>query len=196
MSDESTTALRILDAAEAVLRRHGFDKTNVVDVAKSLGMSHGNIYRHFPSKQALMNAVVLRWVQKVEVPLDAIAKKRSRPATKRLADWFNTLRTIKQQKLIDEPELFRSHHHVVEQVPDVVKSHIEIMRRQIETIIADGIASGEFSRRINPGVAARAFLQASSAFHHPVLMVLDPPTDTDAQAVLKLLLAGLKTGAV
>ena len=48
---------RILDAAEEMLRRHGVQKTNVVDVARALGMSHGNIYRHFPSKQALLDAV-------------------------------------------------------------------------------------------------------------------------------------------
>lgn len=44
---------RILDAEEDVLRRFGPAKATVVDVAKSLGVSHGGVYRHFPTKVAL-----------------------------------------------------------------------------------------------------------------------------------------------
>ena len=51
------TPERILQAAEEVLRRHGPAKANVVDVARALGVSHGTVYRHFPSKQALREAV-------------------------------------------------------------------------------------------------------------------------------------------
>jgi AcrR family transcriptional regulator len=43
----------ILSAAEEVLRRYGPAKTNVVDVARALNVSHGTVYRHFPSKAAL-----------------------------------------------------------------------------------------------------------------------------------------------
>ena len=52
----------ILDAAETVLRRFGPKKASVVDVARALGVSHGSIYRHFPSKKALRDAVAGRWL--------------------------------------------------------------------------------------------------------------------------------------
>jgi AcrR family transcriptional regulator len=185
---------RILDAAEAVLRRHGVEKTNVVDIARSLGMSHGNIYRHFSSKQALINAVAVRWLHVVAEPLEAIAGDHSKPAARRLANWFDTLRAIKQRKVFDDPELFRVHHQIVEQVPEVVREHINTMLRQVERIIADGISSGEFSKKLSPPVAARAFLQASSPFHHPALLLQNRPGDAEARAVLNLLLAGLKGG--
>jgi AcrR family transcriptional regulator len=193
--EETPTAQRILDAAEAVLRRHGAEKTNVVDIARALDMSHGNIYRHFPSKQALINAVAVRWLHAVAEPLEAIAQNRSRPAARRLAAWFDTLRAIKQRKVLDDPELFRVHHQIVSQVPEVVTGHIVTMLRQVELIIADGITAGEFSRQLDPATAARAFLQATSPFHHPALLLQNPPTEADARAVFKLLLAGLKAGA-
>lgn len=192
MSEEISTAQRILDAAEAVLRRHGAEKTNVVDIARALDMSHGNIYRHFPSKQALINAVAVRWLKAVAEPLEVIVQNRSRPAARRLAAWFDTLRAIKQRKVLDDPELFRVHHQIVGQVPEVVAEHVDTMLRQVELIITDGIASGEFSSRLDPASAARAFLQASSPFHHPALLLQNPPSEADAKAVLKLLLAGLK----
>ena len=69
MSKAAPLVDRILAAAETVLRRHGVEKTNVVDIARALGISHANIYRHFPSKKALLDAVAARWLERVTAPL-------------------------------------------------------------------------------------------------------------------------------
>ena len=62
MTDEALTPDRILDAVEDVLRRYGPAKATVVDVPRALGVSHGNVYRHFPSNAALRDAVTERWL--------------------------------------------------------------------------------------------------------------------------------------
>lgn len=186
---------RILDAAEVVLRRHGVEKTNVVDIARSLGMSHGNIYRHFPSKQALLDAVAVRWLHKVSDPLEAITNDRACPAAERLQVWFDTLREAKRHKVRDDPELFHVYHNTVMAMREVVDEHIALLSGQVERIIADGIAAGEFAGGREPAVLARAFQQATLAFHHPALVMQDPaPTDAEARAVFGLLLAGLRAG--
>ena len=46
-----------------MLRRFGPAKTTVVDVARALDVSHGSVYRHFPSKAALRDAVTERWLR-------------------------------------------------------------------------------------------------------------------------------------
>ena len=68
MNDSVLTPERILDAAEEVLRRYGPAKATVVDVARFLEVSHGTIYRHFPSKVALRDAVAQRWLHRVSAP--------------------------------------------------------------------------------------------------------------------------------
>src|SRR5678809_328321 len=95
---------RILDAAEAALRRFGTEKTNVVDIARALEMSHANIYRFFPNKKALLQAVADRWLELLMAPLDAIATDESRTAATRLADWLEKIRAAKRKKLQDDPE--------------------------------------------------------------------------------------------
>jgi TetR/AcrR family transcriptional regulator, repressor for uid operon len=45
---------RILDAAERSFCRAGFHRTTMHDVAAEAGMSPGNLYRYFPSKDALV----------------------------------------------------------------------------------------------------------------------------------------------
>lgn len=188
-------AERILDAAEEVLRRHGVEKTNVVDIARALGMSHGNIYRHYPSKQALIDAVALRWLHAMLRPLEAITRNEGLSAAVRLSQWFDTLREMKRRKVLDDPELFRVYHHIVGQAPQIVEEHVAAIRSQVARIIADGMAAGEFSQELDPDKAAWAFLQATSPFHHPALILqAGDVSDADARAVFGLLLAGLKAG--
>ena len=47
----------LLDAAERGLREHGADQLALRDLARELGVSHGAPRRHFPSRQALLDAL-------------------------------------------------------------------------------------------------------------------------------------------
>src|SRR5829696_7361042 len=45
---------RILDAAERCFVRTGFHRATMQDIAAEAGMSAGNLYRYFPSKDAMV----------------------------------------------------------------------------------------------------------------------------------------------
>src|SRR5882757_2388834 len=49
--------LRILEAAERAFVRHGFHATTMQHVADEAGMSAGNLYRTFPSKEAMVEGL-------------------------------------------------------------------------------------------------------------------------------------------
>ncbi|HEX2134358.1 MAG TPA: TetR/AcrR family transcriptional regulator [Microvirga sp.] len=51
---------RILDAAERCFVRAGFHRTTMQDVAAEAGMSPGNLYRYFPSKDAIVAGLAER----------------------------------------------------------------------------------------------------------------------------------------
>lgn len=50
----------IFDAATACFERHGVGRTTMDDIAREAGVSRAAIYYHFPNKQALVTAVVVR----------------------------------------------------------------------------------------------------------------------------------------
>jgi AcrR family transcriptional regulator len=56
LSEEYSSERRtqILNAAERSFQRAGFHRTTMQDVAAEAGMSPGNLYRYFPSKDALV----------------------------------------------------------------------------------------------------------------------------------------------
>ena len=51
---------RILEAAERAFAVHGFHATTMQHVAEAAGMSAGNLYRTFPSKEAIMEGLCAR----------------------------------------------------------------------------------------------------------------------------------------
>ncbi len=56
---------RILDAAERLITRYGYNKTTISDIAHEAGISKGAVYLHFSSKEALFEELVLRAVEQL-----------------------------------------------------------------------------------------------------------------------------------
>lgn len=163
------TRSRILDAAAALLRRHGPDKLTVLDVAKRLGMSHGNVYRHFPSKQALRAAVAEAWLADVTAPLAPIVAGDAPPAA-RLAAWLSALAAIKRRKVLEDPEMFAGFHRVASESPEVIAAHLAHLVNQVAAILATGKADGSLPGVTDAEQDARAVLTATLRFHHPDLV--------------------------
>ncbi|MEM9731276.1 MAG: TetR/AcrR family transcriptional regulator [Myxococcota bacterium] len=49
---------QIIDAAIVVLARQGYARTSLLDIAKEAGMSKGALHYHYPTKEALIHAVL------------------------------------------------------------------------------------------------------------------------------------------
>src|SRR5262249_53536022 len=77
------TRARIMDTAEALFRRLGFAKTAVADIAAELKMSPANVYRFFPSKNAIVEAICQRCLGELEDRAWAVARSRG-PAAERI----------------------------------------------------------------------------------------------------------------
>lgn len=191
MIAEALTPERILDMAEEVLRRHGPAKTTVVDVARALDVSHGSIYRHFPTKAALRDAVAERWLKRVSAPLAVIAAA-DEPPPQRLRHWFESLVATKRRKVFDDPELFATYHALAEQARGVVDAHVRELCDQLTRIIEDGRQDGSLNVN-DPEATARAVFDATLRFHHPAHSGEWQTPDLDAafEAVMGLMLAAL-----
>lgn len=191
MIDQALTRERILEAAEEVLRRFGPAKATVVDVARALGVSHGSVYRHFPSKAALRDAVTERWLARVAAPLTPIANEDG-PAPERLRRWLQALMTAKRAKVLEEPELFQTYMALVAEAREVVAAHVAHLTDEVAAIIADGVSRGEI-QAAHPRISARAVLDAMAKFHHPAHAPSwsDPNLDAAFDAVWALVARGL-----
>jgi AcrR family transcriptional regulator len=185
------TPERILEVTEDVLRRFGLAKATVVDVARALDVSHGSVYRHFPSKASLREAVAKRWLDRVNAPLQKIAES-SGPAPARLERWLRTMIAIKHKKVCDDPEMFATYLTLAQEACKVVQAHKDGLVDQIAHILSDGVTQGVF-QVVDAKASARALFDATSRFHHPAHSEewSDPALSARIDTLLALLLRGL-----
>ena len=78
-TDPDEVRARILEVAEEHFRRIGYHKTSVADIASELGMSTANVYRFFPSRDAIKESICGRVVNEVADIALAIAHTNAPP---------------------------------------------------------------------------------------------------------------------
>ncbi|MFG2875802.1 TetR family transcriptional regulator [Streptomyces sp. NPDC048337] len=191
---EPLTPERILETTEEVLRRFGPGKATVVDVARALGVSHGSVYRHFPSKAALREAVTDRWLAKSVVMLEEITSGPAENAPSKLEAWLEALFEAKRHKAGDDPELFATYTVLLAENSGIVDHHLTELIDQLARIIAEGVEAGTLAADDVPA-AARAVFDASGRFHDPQYAAdwLSPTIFTEFEAVTSLIIRGLRT---
>jgi TetR/AcrR family transcriptional repressor of uid operon len=62
----------ILDAAERCFSRSGFHQTSMSDICHAAGMSPGNLYRYFPSKESIIAGITERHRAQASADFDAV----------------------------------------------------------------------------------------------------------------------------
>ncbi len=154
-------------------------------------MSHGSIYRHFPSKAALHDAGAAHWLAEKSASPATIANEDG-SAPERLHRWLHLLCSNKRTYVLDDPELFATYKELASEARDVVKAHVASLTEQITHILLDGVAQGAFATD-DPFATARAILNATTRFHDPAHAAewSDPDINAALDDVWSLILVGL-----
>ena len=85
---------RILDAAERCFVRNGFHRTTMQDVAAEAGMSAGNLYRYFPSKEAIQAGLAERDREEIAADFASLAEAD---------DFMTAFEALGRKHLVDDP---------------------------------------------------------------------------------------------
>jgi AcrR family transcriptional regulator len=192
-SSIDNTRSRILETAKTLLRRFGEDKLTVVDIARSMGMSHANVYRYFKSRSEILDAIVDEWLLWIEAFVEEIAG-RPQPAADRIEAVVLELHCRRRQKLVEDSEVFETFRRVVELRPDAIAKRRAKILNVFRKLIENGIATGEF-RPVDCDEAATVLKDATSLFLHPLMIptAMNEKTEDRARYVVRYILAGFST---
>jgi len=190
---------RIMEVAVAHIQRFGLRRFTIVAVAEDVGMSHANIYRYFPSKAALIEALTRYWLRPVEAGLRDIADGPD-PAYDKLERMLSALHRAYREKLDSDEHLFSIFAEAELRSTGVARGHRNRIRGEIQRVIEEGMASGSF--RVNDQRRALFFVfDALFRFIHPVPLRLDKDLhraqitlrfDRVLQLVLRAMVNGIK----
>ena len=174
---------RILEAAEEQFCRVGYHRTSVADIAAKLGMSPANIYRFFPSRDAINESICGRVVNEVADIAVAIARTNA-PATEKLDQLLTAVHRHNKTTLVKAKYMHDLIAAATRENWAIIKSHIERMVTIFEAIIREGVEAREFDVD-DTAEAARAVRSAFMPFFHPILIEHCVQHGEDTEASLR-----------
>ena len=150
------------------MRRHGFDRVRLVDIANDLGVSHAALYTHFADRSALLDAVSERWLSALESSLEVICQKDKDPIAK-IHEWFQKLHRAKRDKFLNDPEPYKSFHVGAEEIKPFYTSHLARMQRQLAHIVGEAVTKKKLTK-FSIDKTVFLLLEMTIGFHNPKLV--------------------------
>jgi AcrR family transcriptional regulator len=169
---EQTTRDQIIEAADRLFYRLGYWHTSFSDIAEVVGISRGNFYYHFKTKDEILQAVIERRLAETQRMLDRWEAESEHPAD-RIKSFINIL--ISNRDDIQRfgcpvgtltTELAKLHHAAQPEAIALFSLFRTWLRRQFELlgrkVDADALAMHLLAR--SQGVATLASAFSDGAF--------------------------------
>jgi len=167
-SRAEATRAAIVATAEQLFRSLGYQKTTVADIARALHMSSANIYRFFPSKAAINEAICERVLAELEDVAWAEAR-RVGPATERMRALFSATQARIQDICFSERRMHDMISAAMAENWPAIEAYIRRVDGAIAAIVADGQQQGCFAP-LDPEQTGRLVHACMICFAHPTVV--------------------------
>jgi AcrR family transcriptional regulator len=151
---------RILEAAKEAFTRSGAN-ASLDDIAKEAGVGAGTLYRHFPTRDALLEAVYRVEVEKLAAAESELSGKW--PPVEALRAWMLLFVDYIATKQIIAPAL----NTLVGGPSKVFEASREQVQGAIQALVKRAIKSGDIRRDLDPVDLLRALIGVSNVASGP-----------------------------
>lgn len=182
---------KILQTAEHIFARSGFDKTSVDEIAEKANIAKGTIYYHFRSKEeifyGLMEEGMRKFVDSVIAKVAEIEDPRERLESVLLAqlEYYEKHRDFCRVLLF---EFWRLERKWKDNIPKIKDKYADLLHK----IIVDGQKSGIFNQSLNVEAATTSsFSLIAVAGLGWAVFHKDIPKATMHQTIVSIFLNGI-----
>ncbi len=178
-ADTAKTRRQIIATTDSLISDEGLAATSVSAVARALGMSHANVYRHFKSRDDLLMAVAETWMSETRT-----ATEHAYDPDAAVAENLTSLVLAIRKELFrraDNVAALDLYHFALEHMPVSAAAH----HRHREALVVKIIPAPEY---------AGIVLNALRVFTDPMLLLATESEETTNHVsdLCRLLEAGLK----
>lgn len=146
MTGGNITREQIVETADRLFYERGFEHTSFADIAQAVGISRGNFYYHFKSKNEILSAVVALRLSKTQAMLDEWERGSGDPAD-RIRRFIEIL-IVNQTKIMLygcpvgtlATELAKLGHRALPEVNGLFELFRRWLRRQFDLLGLEGEA--------------------------------------------------------
>ena len=159
-TDAQRNRERILEVAKEAFTRSGAN-TSLDDIAKQSGVGAGTLYRHFPTRDALLEAVYRTEVEKIAAAEQELSEKL--PPVEALRAWMLLFVDYIAAKQIIAPAL----NTLVGGPSKVYEASRAQVQGAIDGLVKRAIKSGDIRRDLDPFDLLRALIGVSNVASSP-----------------------------
>jgi AcrR family transcriptional regulator len=170
---------KIVETARAMFRERGAD-ASLDEIAKRAGVGPGTLYRHFPTRDALIDAVMRDWTDRINADADEAAAS-DLPPREALAGWFS--------RFVENVGIY---HGAAAKVMAAMDDESSPIYRKCQVLVAANkkvLDSAQDKDALRDGVDAREVMRIVSG----IATVVDQSgiSADDAEAMLAIVLDGI-----
>jgi AcrR family transcriptional regulator len=180
-ADALRNRIRILEIAKAAFTKSGAS-ISLDDVARQAGIGAGTLYRHFPSRDALLEAVYRTEVEKLAAAEREFAE--SMPPAEALRAWMLLFVDYIATKQLIAPAL----NNIVGGSSKLFEWTGKQIKGAIERLVKRAIESGDIRSDLDPLDLLRALIGVSNVFS-------GPDWAQSARRLVDILILGSRPGA-
>ena len=180
-ADAQRNRERILEVAKEAFTRSGAN-ISLDDVARQAGVGAGTLYRHFPTREALLEAVYRTEVEKLAAAAREFAARM--PPVEALRTWMLLFVDYIAAKQIIAPAL----NTLVGGSSKVFESSGAHIKRAIRILVKRAVESGDIRPDLEPFDLLRALVGVSN-------VASTPDWKQSARRLVDILIAGSRPGA-
>jgi len=156
------TRKSVLDAGLDAFFEHGFEGSTIRDIARRVSLNSASLYYYFPSKHAILHAIMLRAMEDLLAEAKQAVEETGPAAVSRLCAVLLThIRfhgTRRKEAIITEFELRLITPERRQEVVQLRDQYEDILRQ----LVHQGIREGAF-RRVDVDLAVRAMIWSCSS---------------------------------
>ena len=184
---------KIIDAAKCRFSHFGYGKTTMAEVAGDCDMSPGNLYRFFPGKLDIAEAIATTDYEKHLAHMRKLAVTPGRNGPERLRDMlFEELRRT-YHKLEKDPRALEMAQVISRERPEFANWMLANERKILVELMDESERRGEFVPSGDRETIAEMIQSATMKFRYPQLWskLTLPKLERELDGVLKLIIEGL-----
>ncbi|MGO7611858.1 TetR family transcriptional regulator [Rhizobium ruizarguesonis] len=170
----------IIEAGTAACRLYGLSKTNVVDIARLLGKSPASVYKIFPSKAAIWDAVAGNFFE-TDLCFTPSAGGELASAASRLKETALGQHRLMLRARHGDSQMFDLIVLAAEGNWPSFRDHLKRLQAYVGELVATGIATEEFAPR-NVDTAAACFCASIISLWDPRIIGALPVNHSELSA--------------
>lgn len=135
---------QLLDLVIAMIEERGSMSLTMTELAGRAGMSTANLYRYFPGKDALIEAVAERWFQPmVQTMEDVVASDL--PPRRKMYEFYARRFVYLRDMWARDAVAFATYCEIGEENFELVRGYVDLGDHYLGTIIGEAMADGHFA---------------------------------------------------